>query len=323
MSSNFETMAIANQTAIASATLPKVARSGVSRPMLIGMIDSARNAKAPIVAIPIPGERPFCLTREMLRESLRDMRITEASIQRPLPGSGAKPYLQVFAETDNGIKGSRKYLPLDKPLYVIRETLHKWAESQRNKQSKPKSKGKAGKIETLIHKLEKEKSKLGSCERLRAASAGEPASEYERAAWQRWHTQRTQRKGLTKIIAQLEANVINERGMYLELDKLFGTKVKRTSHLNMHEHAVVSKRGHGMRAYLSTISVFKLQDKPGWLDECYKDALSRAERERKRAEERRDYLYELSSTVRRSKEIDLQITDLQAMLLAETTGGVQ
>lgn len=322
MSSNFETMAIANQTAIASATLPKVARSGVSRPMLIGMIDSARNAKAPIVAIPIPGERPFCLTREMLRESLRDMRITEASIQRPLPGSGAKPYLQVFAETDNGIKGSRKYLPLDKPLYVIRETLHKWAESQRTKQSKPKSKGKAGKIETLIHKLEKEKSKLGSCER-DAQRAPDTASEYERAAWQRWHTQRTQRKGLTKIIARLEANVINERGMYLELDKLFGTKVKRTSNLNTHEHAVVSKRGHGMRAYLSTIDVFNLQAKPGWSDECYKDALARAEHERKRAEERRDYLYELSSTMRRSKEIDLQIADLQAMLLAETTGGVQ
>src|SRR5947208_2873446 len=143
-------MAIANQALIASlnhppipSILPGEANTGLH---VIKVVESARKAKAPIVGIPIPGERPFTLKREMLKESLRGMRITEASIQRALPGSNAKPYLLVFAETDNGIKGSRKYLPLDMPIWDVRQKLDKWAESQRTKRAEPKYKGKAAKL---------------------------------------------------------------------------------------------------------------------------------------------------------------------------------
>jgi hypothetical protein len=296
---------------------------------MVRFVESARNAKSPIVGIPIPGERPFCVKGDLLKASLKGMRVTEASIQRPLPGMNGQPYLLVFAVNEKGnVRGSYKYYPASpsqfnhKPLLTVNK---QWAEAQREKRSKPKLTSKAAKIEAVIRKLEKEKSPLWTAKNRIARAAPESADEYARTAWMRWHSEKPQRKALSKIAAMYGSGP--DKFVYEALDKLFGTRVKRVSELKTHEREKAEVRAHGLLGYIRTPELFRLASYPQWGGYSYPQALTRktwktalAQREDdlKRAEARKDYLYRLSSDIRRAKEIDLQIADLRAMIEAET-----
>ena len=52
---------------------------------MIALVERARQAKAPVVGIPVESGEPFILRRSLLVGSLKGLRVTEAAIQLPLP----------------------------------------------------------------------------------------------------------------------------------------------------------------------------------------------------------------------------------------------
>lgn len=301
---------------------------------VIRTIETARNAKAkrgslsPFVGIPIPGQRPFACKRELLRDSLKGMRITEASVQCPLPGSNGEPYLLVFAETENGIKGSRKFVQYAginmhcRGFAGLRLELHKWAEAQREKlaeaKSNPAFKGKAAKLWTAINKLRKERKNLGSLTHRSDTSAGTIASERERESWARWHNEKSQRKALANIRAMatgIEPGIVETRmrsAVYQKLYELFGTRARRLSELNTRERQMLDKHKTGdLLAYLQSPELFGLSSGP------YCSSYD-ADEEREYAKRRSEHRRELARNLALAKELDKQIAELQAMLVAES-----
>ena len=196
---------------------------------IMRLVESARKAKAPIVGIPIPGERPFCIRGELLRESLKGMRITEASIQRPLPGTEAKHYLLLFCASDDGrIKGSRKYVPVAHEMTwnhsrkerqwrfnhqrysKVQEQIYDWAEARREKLQQPKLKGDAAKLQKLQAKLQKITYRPTNP----ALASGEAeTSEYVREEFCTWRNERPIRRTF-KTKERFEMAAINrEQGV--------------------------------------------------------------------------------------------------------------
>jgi hypothetical protein len=101
----------------------------------ISAIQSAIKAKAPIVGLPVPGARPFPVKRDLLRDGLKGLRITEASIQEPLIPSASR-VLIVYAVSDR-VKARRVFYPFAKDgRRSICQTQHKWTEAEREKQAK-------------------------------------------------------------------------------------------------------------------------------------------------------------------------------------------
>lgn len=348
---------MATQAVVSS--VPNVISAGLqSDPVTVNvvkLVESARKAKSPITAIPIPGEVPLCLKTELLRESLRGMRITEASIQRVLGmNDKALPYLLVFGVTEGGVKGSRKYYPVNPSTKQyrddrnsqqlahksIRELQTGWAEkvqdngwateqaekkqaALRGEKPKRKAKGKADKITALIRKIEKERAAIHtkhvSCGNWPVHKAGD----YERETWQSWRDGKAKRKALARIVGRFRANVINELGAYKELDILFGTKVRRISQLRTHDRekaeTIRVKDADGLKMYGGRGDLLAYL----CASELFPGTGSKPrfatchDDAVKKAQEHQKYLKELAERRREAAALDAQLADLRAMLAAE------
>jgi hypothetical protein len=125
---------------------------------ITNMLQNAIKAKSPILGIPIPGEKPFCVRRELFVDSLRGLRLIDAAIQMPLDGDRCKMRLEVWAVSDT-VKAHRKFVPLNPETHwQTQSTLREWAERQRKKVSGPKLTPK----QKVVLKLQKQLAKLGT-----------------------------------------------------------------------------------------------------------------------------------------------------------------
>lgn len=115
-------------------------------------VETARNAKAPIVGIPIPGERPFCVRRDLLTSSLKGLKIVDAGIQPSLDGNRRNYRLVVYAAGDR-VQAIRRFVPLGSY-----EPLLEWVKIERKKRATPKVRTSAREKEII--KLQKRLVKL-------------------------------------------------------------------------------------------------------------------------------------------------------------------
>lgn len=125
---------------------------------VIGQVESARRAKAPIVAVSVPGELPFCIRRELLTKTLLGLTVVDAGIQQSLDGKRCGSMLVIYA-TGKGVQAVRRFVPLPNRSQVQLE-LYKWAERLRERKSKgvgPKRTARDKQIE----RLRKQLSRLG------------------------------------------------------------------------------------------------------------------------------------------------------------------
>lgn len=131
--------------------------TGTGDAMVLSMMQSAMKATSPIVAIPIPGEEPFIVRRDLLVGSLRDLTVIDAGIQMPLDGKRENARLNVFA-VGEGVRSSRAFRPIDRN-HILR-TVWDWAEAERERRGKPKA-PKTSARQKKIAQLEKRLAKMG------------------------------------------------------------------------------------------------------------------------------------------------------------------
>jgi hypothetical protein len=144
---------------------------------LIRSIESARKATAPIVGIPLEGEKPFALSRDLLVNSLKGLRIIDAALQLHLE-TGKPCQLIVYAVGMNGskVQSVRKFNQIEDckpydagmvaalaPWGTVKGALAGWAMQQREKRvaklASPKVRVSAK--EKQIARWEKQLLKLG------------------------------------------------------------------------------------------------------------------------------------------------------------------
>lgn len=121
---------------------------------IANLVETARKATAPIVGIPLPGERPFCIRRDLLSDSLKGLKIVDAGIQLPLDGNRRNARLVVYAAGDR-VQAIRRFAPLGSY-----EPLLQWVKNERKKRATPKVRTSARQKEIL--KLQKKLAKLGT-----------------------------------------------------------------------------------------------------------------------------------------------------------------
>lgn len=200
--------------------------------MIIAMVESAIRAKAPIVGIPIEGQRPFALRRDVLTGSLKGMRIIEAAIQMPLESTG-RCLLQVFAVTPGGVKGTRTYYPLT--AYDAGRLAKEWAAAQRKARSKPAAP--KGARARHIAKLRKQlcAPKRPTFALLEDGQQAEPVPVITAGQhWRRWKQQAKQRRDVQRIARRVLAGTLTLAKAYGEVEAL-GLEVRRYSSLNTRE----------------------------------------------------------------------------------------
>lgn len=126
---------------------------------ILGLVESARKAKSPIVGIPLIGMAPFAVKRELLVKTLEGLTVIDAAVQMNLEGQAAMLVIYAVGER---VQAIRKFLPLQMPAYQAKGMIRDWAEKQRAKRSAPKVKQTAHAKQ--IAKLEKYLAKIGEVE---------------------------------------------------------------------------------------------------------------------------------------------------------------
>jgi hypothetical protein len=253
---------------------------------IASLVETARNATAPIVGIPIPGERPFCVRRDLLIASLKGLKIVDAAIQPSLDGNRRNYRLMVYAAGDR-VQAIRKFVPLGSY-----ESLLEWVKIERKKRATPKVRTSAREKEIL--KLQKKLAKLrtpqapthpliakgDTAERIRESDAGilrnweqwkadgypemqRPLTNGEQwAAWKRearvrrWIQQQARACSKGKLTTAQLYRILADRGI----------KVQKWSDLRTHD----KDRCEGVFGYLAILWEFcGLSRKPAWYFEPY------------------------------------------------------
>jgi hypothetical protein len=198
---------------------------------IISRVESAMKATAPIVGIPLPGERPFCLKRKLLVDSLKGLTVIDAALQLPLDKRNGKPMLVVYAVGER-VQAIRKFYPCPEEYYQIKFKLRDWAEAQRAKLANPAPK--LDKYGKQLAKLQKQLDKLWSHRPKNPATYRNGffrrgqlvgwAGEYQYKQIARWKAERSRRQQLNMLGKRYYGGEITKEQLEAELSKL-GTSI--------------------------------------------------------------------------------------------------
>ena len=137
-------------------------RKGGWKMSLVGRVESARRATAPIVGIPLEGEEPFAVSRSLLVESLKGLKVIDAGVQLHL--ETGKPCQLVVYAVGKGVKAVRKFNPCAGILgHSVRLDLWYWAGKEREKRKAP-PKVRTTAREKQLTRLRKQLEKMGKPE---------------------------------------------------------------------------------------------------------------------------------------------------------------
>jgi hypothetical protein len=198
---------------------------------MANLVESARKATAPIVGIPLEGEKPFAVRRDLLVNTLKGLKVIDAGVQLDLQ-TGKPSELVVYASGEN-VKAVRRFKPLDlrylSPYaYSLRLHMAEWAEKQRAKRKQPKVKlsGREKEIAKQVKRLEREKSKLYIAKNPPLHPLLPTGYRYEgnylRESELQWHNEKPKRKQLAAIAGMvLKSKITSNAGYKMLRDARF------------------------------------------------------------------------------------------------------
>jgi|SRR5579871_257148 len=246
----------------------------------VSMVESARKGRAPFVAVPLAGELPFTVRRDLLVNSLKGLDVVDAGLQLHLE-TGKPDMLVVYAKGKN-VQAIRKFRPVERNHYLLEQWA--WAEAQRIKRAQPKVKLSAR--DKLIAKYEKQLAKLGKprapkhpllethhdTEWRREHDARELRAAEELRAngsiitgpitlgqqWAQWKREAHIRRWIQLQARECQAGKITTTQLYRILNER-GLTVRKWSELHKHD----KDRCEDLRGYLNTLWKFcRLTHKP-------------------------------------------------------------
>lgn len=215
--------------------------------------------RCPYLAIPIPGERPFVVSREMFERVTRDITITDTSLDKLTVESHGKIWALTIVHRTGKARGRCVLYNLLQTTFAhnywtFKLAMYKWAESHRDKPVRNST----TKFDKLIDKLERELGRVredvsGPWHPLLPPKAGYGTSRYYAASELEWHKTRADRKRIARVAGLVLKNHITERTGY-EMLREMGYKIKRFSALGVGERR--REKIGGTDAYWRTVYSF-------------------------------------------------------------------
>lgn len=296
---------------------------------IVGMIESAIRAKAPIVGIPQDGEAPFCFKRAILADSLKGLKIIDAGIQLALDGKPENSRLVIYA-AGAGVKAVRSLVPMYRGRFLLDQWA--WADGERKRLGRKSLPKVSGKEKKLIQ-LRKQLAKLGPLSTPRhpmlddgynglAARMEHDARAYEGwqrlvdpangylaegttverpltlgEQWAKWKAEADTRRWIQTRARMVKAGKMTTAQLYKALEAK-GIKARRWSDLNTRER----ERCKDLFGFLGTLWEFcGLAGKPYWF---------KAEAERELGAKHYEYWLE---GLHKRKEIQSMIEGIEAI----------
>lgn len=159
----------------------------------------------PYIAVPVPGERPFIVARQLFVAATKGVNITDCQMQRGESGERASRILVITHRTGK-THGCYKFRDLSGlQMWQVKDAITSWADRERKKrrEAQPVPQSVTVKFRTAMHRIQRKLDDIGTPKPPQHPYLYTPrpydGGRYEREQWESWSEMRPRRKAIADI----------------------------------------------------------------------------------------------------------------------------